>query len=361
MTSRLIFTAAIFSMIGAIGGCSSNSSEPTTEGQSPAPGGASTGGSTPAPTPSSTGTPTPAPTSTGTPPAMGGGGTTVDTETWSDGKQITASIDIAAGATVTIDPGATVTVSSGVTITVHGSLEASAKAKHATLTGTGWTGIVVASGGTLALTGVDITGAGIETQSGEAAAAYDYGTITGGAFSIDKGSTFTTDHAAVVQGGGSTVAGTITATFLDYSGSNIALSDPTASASFADSKFTGGGEGTDFMTSDGGMLLHVEYSVITNSHCPFHFDTLTQYTMDHVATRGNGYGEMLYNSDVGPNKISYSSFEDPSFDQTDRMDTINIDNTYIKTKSTVGIVTITTPASAPVKAAAPRGTPGPNG
>jgi hypothetical protein len=261
---------------------------------------------------------------------------------------------------VSIAPGATINVSNGATITVHGTLTASDKASHAKLTGT-WGGIVVAQGGTLSLTGVDLNGAGIHVNAGDKAAAYDYGTMTGGTFTVDKDGTFTTDHAAVVQGGASTVGGTFTATFMDYSGQSITLNDAAATVSVADSKITGAGTGTDFFTSEAGLLFHAEYSVVTNTHCPYHFDNLAKYTIDHVASRSNGYGPMLYNPDPGPNTISYSSFEDANFSQTDRTTTINIDHTYIKSKATVGIVNITTAASAPVTAAAPRGLPGPNG
>jgi hypothetical protein len=280
-------------------------------------------------------------------------------DTWGDGKMISASLDIMAGATITISPGAKVTVANGVTITVHGTLTASAKASHASLTGTGWSGIVVASGGDLELEGVDIGGAGIQTNGSNKAAKYDYGTMTGGQFNVDPSSTLTTDHAAIVMGGGSTVGGNFTATFLDYSGAEMELNDPTAVVSIADSKITG--IGGDFFTGNGAKSFTISYSVVTNTHCPFHFNSITQYTMDHVATRMNGYGPMLYNMEPGPNKVSYSSFEDPNWNQTGAMDEIDVDNTYIKTKSTVGIVKITTPASAPVTAAAPRGMPGPNG
>jgi hypothetical protein len=268
-------------------------------------------------------------------------------------------VDIVAGAVVTITPGANITVGAGVTITVHGTLSGAAKDKHAKLGGGSWGGITVESGGTLALTGVDLDGAGIHAATGAKSATYDYGTITSGAFVVDKGAALTTDHAGVVQGGGSTVAGSFTATHLDYAGSSITLVDGAATVSVADSKLTA--TGGDFFVSSAGTLLHVEYSVITGSHCPFHFDGLNKYTLDHVATRGNGYGQMLYNAETGPNTISYSSFEDPSFDQTGRSTEVDIDNTYIKAKSTVGVVKITKAATSPVTSAAPRGTPGPNG
>ena len=319
----------------------------------------------PGKTPGSGGTKDPTGTSAGggdtptTPPVPALPATPTQSDTWSDGKVLTASVDIVAGAVITIAPGAKITANAGVTITVHGSIEAAAKDNHAKISGNGWGGIVVATGGALKLSGVDLDGAGIRANTGNKSATYDYGTITTGAFVVDKGATLATHHAAFVKGGSTTVSGAFTATFLDYSGSDITLVDPSATVSVADSKLTA--SGGDFFVSSAGALLRVEYSVITGSHCPFHFSALGKYTLDHVATRGNGYGQMFYNADTTPNTISFSSFEDPSFDQTDRANQIEIDNTYIKAKSTVGIVKIRSPATAPVTAAAPRGAPGPKG
>jgi hypothetical protein len=360
MKTRLLFIAAISSAIAVA--CSSATTEVPGGGNGPAPkqgsGGTTPGGGTGGGTGTGTGGGTTGGGTTGGGTTGGGTGTMTGTETWNDGKMITASLDIMAGATVTIAPGANVTVADGVTITVHGTLSASSKASHSHLKGSSWSGIVVASGGTLDFTGVDIDGAGIQANGSNKAAKYDYGTMTGGQFTVDAMGTITTDHAAIVNGGGSQVTGNFTATYMDYAGAAMDI-EGAANASIADSKITG--TGGDFFTANGGTLFHIEYSVVTGTHCPFHFNTITQYTMDHVATRMNGFGPMLYNMDPGPNKVSYCSFEDPNWDQTGAQDEVDVDNTYIKNKSTAGIVKITTPASGPVTAAAPRGTPGPNG
>lgn len=348
MNVRLPHVAAICSLL--IAACSGGDPDAPAKGITPGGGGTkdppatSSGGSGGTPT-----TPT-TPTTPSTP---------TQSDTWNDGKVLTSSVDIVAGAVITIAPGAKITANAGVTITVHGAIEAAAKDKHAKISGTGWGGIVVATGGALTLSGVDLDGGGIQANTGNKAATYDYGTITTGAFVVDKGAKLDTHHAAFVQGGSTTVSGAFTASYLDYAGSDITLLDPAATVSVADSKLTA--SGGDFFVSSSGALLHVEYSVITGSHCPFHFNALGKYTLDHVATRGNGYGQMFYNPESTPNTISYSSFEDPSFDQTGRSNEIDIDHSYIKAKSTVGIVKITTPASSPVAAAAPRGTPGPKG
>src|SRR5262249_49547323 len=116
---------------------------------------------------------TPMPTTTGTmmPTPM-----TKD-ETWTDGKQITAAIQIMPGVTVTIAPGAKVTVADGVAITVSGTLTGTSTTTHAQLFGNAWTGVTVATGGTLTLSGVDITGSqtGLHVQTGATLATYDTG------------------------------------------------------------------------------------------------------------------------------------------------------------------------------------------
>ena len=345
MILRLSSIAVLSSLV--LLGCSGG--DTGAPGQENTPGG---GGSKDPPASTSGGTPT-------TPKTPATPATPTQSDTWNDGKVLTSSVDIVAGAVITIAPGAKITANAGVVITVHGTLTAAAKDQHAKISGPDWGGIVVATGGALTLSGVDLDGAGIQANTGNASASYDYGTITTGAFVVDQGATLQSHHAAFVQGGSTTVKGNFVATYLDYAGSDITLLDPAATVSVADSKLTS--SGGDFFVSSTGKLLHVEYSVITGSHCPFHFNALGKYTLDHVATRGNGYGQMFYNSDTTPNTISYSSFEDPSFDQTDRASELDIDHSYIKNKNTVGIVKITTPASSPVTAAAPRGTPGPKG
>ena len=296
-------------------------------------------------------------------------------ETWTDGKMIPANvdIDIASGAKVQIAPGAMISVAPGASITVHGSLAAASKDDHVKLSGSNWKGIVVAGGGSLALQGVDIEGAkvAIQVNAGNVAAAYDYGTITGGSFKVDANATLTTDHAAFKQGGFSFVSGTLNASFLDYSGAGIALGDANAEVFVADSKISG--VGGDFFTANGGKLLHVEYTTIDNTHCPFHFNAISKFEIDHVTTGGmatastSAYGLMLYNADAGPHTISYSNFYDPSWEQTRPTAVINVTNTFIRNVSAkAGQVTFM-PADSngnnahttPNTDALPRGMPGP--
>src|SRR5262249_31574645 len=102
-------------------------------------------------------------------------------ETWSDGKVIDGSVSIASGVTVTIAPGAKITIAAGASIVVKGTLSTSSSGSHAVL-GDGnakWGGIVVASGGTLALDGVDLKKAGVRVQGGNADAKLTNASIDG--------------------------------------------------------------------------------------------------------------------------------------------------------------------------------------
>src|SRR5438034_531591 len=75
-------------------------------------------------------------------------------------------------------------------------------AAHAKLTGSAWTGLIIASGGTLALDGVDVDNAAtaINTQSGNAGAKLDNGSIHAPTtpFKVDPGSKLSMTHSAVV-------------------------------------------------------------------------------------------------------------------------------------------------------------------
>lgn len=307
------------------------------------------------------------------PPSAAASGEISKDEVWTDGKMLSGDVTIAMGTKVQIAPGAKLSAASGTTITVHGALEAAANDDHAKLSGKGWMGIVVAEGGSLALSGVDIEGAkeSIHVNKGNKLAEFTYGTASDGLFRVDAGGTLTLDHAAVVNGGYTFVAGTLKATFVDWNAAAVALSDPGANVFVADSKITG--IGGDFFTASGGQLLHVEYTTIDNTHCPFHFNTISKFEIDHVTTGGmtspstSAFGWMVYNSDAGPHSISFSNLNDPKWDQTRPTATINVMNTYIPgAVKKAGQVTFA-PADAsgnnaqstPNEDAHPRGTPGP--
>jgi hypothetical protein len=254
----------------------------------------------------------------GTPPDPG---QTVGTETWNDGKQITGNITIAAGEKVTIAAGATVTVSAGVAITVAGTLEAAAGATHAKLTGTGWAGIVVASGGTLTADSLDVTGAkkAIWTMAGNAGATYANGTINADQpFYMEAGSTLSITKSEVTAvSAESGLAGTFTASYMTYDkGTNegFAFEDAAGTLNIVDSTLKGNGGG-DYVVVHAAKSVGVSYTTISGSHCPFHFQGAGpgSYTIDHVSDDSNGYGWMQYGSGAGPNTISNSNFRDNTY------------------------------------------------
>ena len=164
-------------------------------------------------------------------------GASVGTEIWEDGKTIASNVNIASNATVSIAPGATITVAAGVAITVSGSLKTT---PSATLTGAGWTGIVIASGGTLDADGLTITGAdsALWPQAGNMAASFKNGTITSKSpFKMEPGSKLSITRSKVTAQGGSSIAGTFVASYLDYDkGANggLTINDKAGSMTISD-------------------------------------------------------------------------------------------------------------------------------
>ncbi len=184
------------------------------------------------------------PENPGTTPAPG---TSVGTETWADGKQISANVTISEGATVTIAPGAKITVASGVSITVVGTLKATTNATHASLSapsGATWGGLVIAKNGTLAADSLDLIGAGkaIWTQPG-GTATFDNGIINATQpFNMEAGSTLSTTKSTVTAKSESALAGTFTASHLTYdkgSAEGLYINDAAAKVTITDSMLKG--------------------------------------------------------------------------------------------------------------------------
>jgi hypothetical protein len=237
-------------------------------------------------------------------------------ETWQTGKMLTGTVTIAPSVTITIAPGAVVTLDATAKIVVQGTLKASSQATHAKLTGASWGGVEVASGGTLSLVGVDVENAttALAVDAGNASAEYDSGTITASStpFSVAANGKLTTAHAHVAGSKGtSSVAGSLTATFLSYdSGGNegISLGGATAVFSATDSKFFGTGPTSGDMINGTAASVTLAYSEITQVHCAFHFNDVTQFNVDHANLHGNSYGFMLYGSgSTGTRTISASN------------------------------------------------------
>ncbi|MEO6574491.1 MAG: hypothetical protein ABIP89_11675 [Polyangiaceae bacterium] len=304
----LLSAATLFACSSPTGG--GGPSEPWTQNGPPAGG--------PAANPPAPGTPGAMPGSDGGAVVPPGAAHISSDETWATGKQITASVVIDSGATVTIAPGAVITCSAGVTISVKGTLTASSVAAHAKLTGTGWTGILVVSGGTLTIDGVDIVGATTAIES-EGTATFDHGALTGATtpFLVDIGGKISTTHSSVssIQGN-STIKGAFVASYLDYDKSaneGILAQDPSATISIDDSTLHGS-NGGDFVVSQASTSIHVGHTTISGAHCGFHFDSIGKFDITYVTDNTNSWGAMLNGSDNGPNSITYSNFANGSKD-----------------------------------------------
>lgn len=304
-------------------------------------------------------------------------------ETWEDGKTIDSALVIEPGIAVTIAPGAKINIAAKATITVQGTLKASSADAHATLgDGTAaWGGIIVASGGTLALDGVDLKKAGIHVQGGNADAKYSNGTIDGinasakvAPFTVDKSGKITVAHATIRNPGQQTeIKGSFTATYLDYDEKDthaIWASDPSAVVSIEDSKFfsTGSGGksgGPDFLNGYGAKTFHVAYTDVTNAHCGFHFESNlnADIDIDHVTVHGVTNGADIWGSNAsGTKTIKNSNFIDSS-EGLDVQDGSNgafeVSNCFFSvTKGNPGFpgadVKQTSPASAQIADAHPR-------
>jgi len=333
--------------------CSSESSSPPgsfngSSGNASSSGGSSSGGSSSGATSSS----------------GGSSGTPVGNETWADGKQLTKSVEITAGSTVEITPGAKITCAPGVAITVKGTLSVKPGAAHAKISCASWNGIVVESGGTLDADGLDLENATttITTRGGNLAAKLTNGIITSPnntPFSMQPGSKLAITKSTIT-GGMSSIAGTFTASYMTYDkGTNegLALADPAGTMTIADSVLKGSGGG-DYVVSQQGKLVHVEYTTIAGAHCGFHFDSVDKFEIDHVTDDTNSYGTMLYGSGAGPNTISYSNFTNGTKD-LDAQGTngpIKVDHVHTGGKDSFsGVVpTITNKEANPVPNAKPR-------
>lgn len=354
-TSLASLAAVLLATAPFVVGCSSADPAPlthrTTTTKPPTTG-------TPATNPSSDLPPAPAPT-----PAPVAG-SDIGSESWADGKQLAASVTIKAGATVDIAPGATVTAASGVSITVKGTLSVKAAASHAKLTGANWTGIVVASGGTLNVDGLDIENAanGVWTQTGNLDATMLDSSITSAAvpFKMEPGSKLTFNKSKVLKATGSSqIAGTFVASYMAYdkgSSEGLELNDAVGSMTISDSTLTGMGGG-DYVVSRAGALVKVEYTTITGAHCGFHFDAVDKFTIDHVSVDQNSYGAMLYGSGAGPNQVLSSNVRntDKDLDFSGTNGATTIDKSFTGGKNTLATnAKITNPATVAVPDAKPR-------
>jgi hypothetical protein len=295
--------------------------------------------------------------------------------TWNDGLVISVPTVIEAGATVTIANGATIKMVDGVTITVKGTLKSGASAK-AKLTGGSWVGIVVATGGTLALDGVDIENAtaAIDVAAKPAGASYDNATISNSLapFVVEGDGALTTTHATVTASRGTShIVGSLKASFLDYDANGfdgLTAENDAAELSVEDSTLHGGGGMSDMIVSyTGAANIHVAYTNITKVHCAFHLERVTGLDVSYVTATADSYGFMMYGSlPNGTRTIKSSNFTSNYAWGIDEQDSsingpIAVDGCYFSGNGlgdvhlhTASKIQVTNDATAPIASAKPR-------
>ena len=116
------------------------------------------------------------------------------------------------------------------------------------------------------------------------------------------------------------MAGSLTASYLDYdSNGHAGISTTTTAAqlSIEDSTLHGSGPTADFLVSSGGATkFHIAYTTISNVHCGFHFDSVSEFDVSYSNIEGNAFGFMLYGSGgAGPFSVTYSNlYSNSSYD-----------------------------------------------
>jgi hypothetical protein len=279
---------------------------------------------------------------------------------------ISENVTIASGATVTIAPGAQITVGSGVTITVNGTLTATSSTTHAALTGTGWTGIVVAAGGKLNANSLDLSGATTSIKSA-GTTEYDSGKITGSTpFAVTAG-TLTTKNASVVSptGAATVSGGTFTASYLNVQvGAYSGLVISGGAANVSDSTFISTSDDTspDMIISTGPSSLTMLYTEIGGRHCSYHFDEITSFDLENMNVHDSSYGFMMYGSETtsGTRVVKDSNFENMQWgiSESGTNGAISVTGCYFASGAQQQLtdqeVTISSPASAALTNVGPR-------
>jgi hypothetical protein len=288
-------------------------------------------------------------------------GKSIGSEKWTDGKTIDSSITISAGAVVEIEPGAKVDVAEDVAITVEGTLKVTSTGAHAKLTGTKWTGLVIAKGGRLEADGLDIenASAALWTRSGNADARFANGSIVASSpFKMEPGSKLSIVKTNVKASAGSAIAGTFTASYMVYdkgTSGGLTLNDPAGTMTISDSELKGAGGG-DYVISTAGKELKLEYTTISGSHCGIHFTGIDKFTIDHVSADQNDWGAMLYGSGPGPHTIISSNVRNnvQDLDVQGKNGPITVSKTLSTKNKGLPEGAIQDPATQPVPDARPR-------
>ena len=293
--------------------------------------------------------------------------------TWTDGTELTTSVLIQGGSTVTIAPGAHVTAASGVLIHIMGTLKvASSAGPHAVISGKGWTGIRTTDYGILDADGLDLDGAttALDIQQ-QTSASYANGTISNAATPMGIGiaGNLAVTHVSVTSPRGiSQVAGALTASYLDYDANDhgaFFVNEKTARFFAEDSTFHNSGpmgskSAPDLLTVNAATKLHVAYSDLSGAHCGFHFEGVDTVEIDHVTAHDVTNGADVWgSSQAGTRTITSSNFEKLSenFDETGANGSFSVSGCYMTGTNKLAptsAVTITASASQEILDAKPR-------
>jgi hypothetical protein len=283
--------------------------------------------------------------------------------TWADGMTISEATTIPAGVTVAIANGATITVSAGVAITVEGALTATAGTPHAIMTGSGWKGIVIPSGGTITADSLDITGAHTPMDV-SGTVTYDNGTITAPTVPLlveTSGSLSMTGSTITGSLGSSSINGALTLSKFDYDANGnegLTMGDPSAVVTIDNSNFHGNGPSTaDMLVTNQCASLTTTYTVITGCHCAYHFNNITSFDLENMDLHGDSYGFMMYGSSPtgGARVFKNSNVETMTVDGISELGTngaISISGVYFDSSSKLSLtdqeITVSSPASSPL-------------
>ena len=213
---------------------------------------------------------------------------------------------------MTLAPGSQLRFASGASLLVKGTLVV---AGPVNLSGTGWTGIVVAEGGSLNLSRATIAGATNPVMvQGGAKAALTRVTITeeSSPFTVLTGGSLSLDTVTVADARDqSSIDGTLTATSLDYNkgaGEGFTAIKGTAQITISHSLLHGDGPTTgDMLSMRSGDSLSVTSTEITGAHCAFHLIGLNSLALDHANIHDNSYGFMMYQKSARGTRVITNS------------------------------------------------------
>jgi hypothetical protein len=117
----------------------------------------------------------------------------------------------------------------------------------------------------------------------------------------------------------------------------------------------------DFLVSAGGAAkFHVAYSDISNVHCAFHFDTVSEFDVSYTNIHDNAWGFMLYGSGgAGPLSVTYTNVVTNSayaYGTIGSNGPITFDHDYVNgaTSDPTSTVSVMNPSSGQVSGTGPR-------